>query len=330
MLGSAYKYQYDDTGKLAANLISAEAKTVTATDPSVFVPDEGLFFGESLVVMNGASVLTKGVDYELTAMDGFYTQATGKAVYAGIKRLTGAMIGNLTIRYQCLGGAQGQGTALIKQLKEAIDNAIANPMVNFGDIIGVPATLPPGMHRHYPSDLEDLDLLAQKFDDFVDAIVSVRFYKDSNHSLHNEILRLTALLGSVRNSVNSIAATTGLASDVQLLKDAIENISKVVTTQGTTNSGLTSEVFSVPLADFNSLRLTLSAVATDGSAAQVVNIVAVRDGTNPIEVAFPDSVMTNNLLDLSNILVTDTGGNFKISVTAPTGIDWKTKLIYQL
>lgn len=327
MLGSAYRYQYDDSGISSANLIANEAKTVLATDPTVFVLNEGLFYEAGLVIIKGGTPLVKDVDYELVAMDAFYTSETGKGVYAGIKHLTSNMVGDLSITYQCLGGPQGNATILVSQLKEAIDNAIANPSIDFGDIIGVPSTMVPGKHKHYPSDLEDLDLLAQKFDDFVDAIVSVRFYKDSNHSLHNEILRLVSLVGSLRNSINSIAAVSGTVDELNALIDKVDSIYSSSNSNGSINAGNTSEIISQDSSKFNSYEAKVVLLTDDGTSVQDFVILAVNNGTDISYSLSSSMVSGSTIITESDLTFSDAGAMFKVQLTSPEDITYKVKII---
>lgn len=318
-LSSVYKYQYDDSGVSAANLITNETRTVIASDPTVFVPFEGLYYSESLVVRNGGTTLVRGVDYEVEAFDDYFTARTGKGVYGGIKRLSAAMLGTISIDYQCLGGPEGQANSFVLSLKEAIDNAIANPSVDWNDIINKPSAFTPAQHKHYPSDLEDLDLLAQKFDDFIDAIVSVRFYRDSNHSLHNEILRHVAVSGSLRNSINAIAAMTGTANDILDLKNRLDGISREVTSNIALVTGVPAEVYSIPQADYNSIVVGLLLVANDDSAVLKTDISVVRMGNinkytllNGNSHGGYDTIVNP---DSTDILISDTGPNLTITVT---------------
>lgn len=335
-LSTVYKYQYDDTGVSPTNLIANESRTFIASDPSVFVPNEGLFYGDSLVITNGGTTLTKGIDYDLEVLDAHFTAATGKAVYAGVKRLSAAMLGTISVTYQCLGGPEGEANSFVLALKEAIDNAVANPTVVWADIQGKPSAFTPAMHRHYPSDLEDLDLLAQKFDDFVDAIVSVRFYKDSNHSLHNEILRLTALAGSLRNSINSISAMTGSVSDILALQNRLDNIAQEVSGNfPSVVSGTTAEVYSKPLADFDSISLAFSAASATYSLT--FNIIIVKTGAT-VRYSVVNNLGTGGLTDdlnfidfnSSEFLVSDTGPNLTINVTPTSDMAIKVKELYVL
>lgn len=332
-LSSIYKYQYDITGVSAANLVVAESKTVLASNPSVFVPNEGLFFGDSVVITNGGTTLTLGVDYELEGMDPFQTAKTGKPVYGGIKRLTGAMIGTLSVTYQCLGGAEGVANSFIEALIDAINNATNNPTVNWADIIGKPTGFTPAAHRHYPSDLEDLDLLAQKFDDFVDAIVSVRFYKDSNHSLHNEILRLTALCGSLRTSINSIAAVSGALADIQALEDKINNFPKLLDSTVSISTGVATNVININKNDFTNIRYLITIASADGSksAAHTLDVLKGDNDISPIIIS--SNIINGGVVDVNNPsewLDQDIANSFRLSITPPEDVTIKIKTLYHI
>lgn len=330
-LGTAYKYQYDSSGVSSTNLINGESRTFITTDPSVFVPLEGLFYGTSVTILNGGTPLVLGTDYELEALEPHYTHVTGKAVYAGIKRLSASMLGTIEITYQCLGGPEGVSNAFVTSLKEAINNAVSNPTVNWSDIVGKPSAFVPSSHKHYPSDLEDLDLLAQKFDDFIDAIVSVRFYKDSNHSLHNEILRLTAVVGSLRNSVNSIASITGVSSDITNIIDRLDNINREVDAVGVITTGATIELASFDMTGFIGAQVTFVFKLTDNTVAQKVTMDIINNGAD-IEYSLSNVIATNSTLivEESDFILTDTGATFRISVNAADDFQYVTKINYVL
>lgn len=333
-LTSVYKYQYDDTGVSPTNLITNEERTFSAADPTVFILNEGLFFSESVVITDGSNELTEGIDYEFVVLDAHFTYATGKGVYAGIKRLSSALLGTCYVTYQCLGGPEGQANSFVMSLKEAIEAAIANPNISWSDIQNPPTLFEPSRHRHYPSDLEDLDLLSQKFDDFVEAIVSVRFYKDSNYSLRNDIMRLTALSGSLRNSINAIAAISGTANDIINIQNRLNAISEEVRARlNNLPAQSTTEIYSRRLSEFDAISLIIILKSDDLTHSFKVNVVKLDE---KISVSYSDFISTEDesrnseivSLGSGDLLMSDTGADFKINITPKVATNVVIKELY--
>lgn len=328
----AYRYQYDQFGNSPDNLVTGEDRTLTSSNPSVIVPLEGLFFGDSLVIKNGGTTLVLGTDYELEAYEAYESHNSGKAIYAGIKRLSSAMNATITLEYQCLGGPQGVANAFVKSLTEAINNAVSNPTVNFNDLIGVPTAIAPAAHKHKPSDLEDLDLLAQKFDDWVAVITATRFYKDSNLNLRQEIDRVAAMLGSMRNSINAITAITGAATDIANLQNKIENISREATTEDTATASIAEDIYTIPVSSFSSLGLRVTVKANDDSASVSFTMNAVRAGTD-INITYIDASFVGAEdavveLGTSDVVVTDASNTLTVTITPKVDASYTVKELY--
>lgn len=328
-LTSAYKYQYDSTGKEASNLINGEVKEHTLSDPTIFILNEGLYFETGLVILKSGTPLEKGTDYEPIALDEYMTAMTGQPVYAGIKRLSTNLAGTLAITYHVLGGAEGTAAGIVRDLRLSIEQAIANPAISYADLTNVPVTFVPSLHTHKPSDLKDLDLLSQKLDDATKAMTSSRVYQDSSLSMRNDIAGLTRLMGFLRNSINDLAAVNGSATSINSLSDKIDTIHTLPSGTTITANGVTKDIFTLAKNSFVTLKTVISVSATsDGSASHTVEIMMTSDGTN-IAIGQIDEQFIGRKLFV-DISKSELSGDVTISLVTSSDTMVKYKHIYQL
>lgn len=222
---SAYRLQFDDDASDPSNLVTGEEHSLVAGRYDIpIVMNEGVFYTKDFELRReNGTVMTLGTDYVFTAPEPFVTSQTGHQTATAVEIRETTYAGKLyaTIRY--VGGPEGKSNYLITKLIKAIENAIANPTINFNQIKGLPAAFKPAMHSHHPSDLTGLSEIAQAFREWANALVYLRPLGTSGMHLQEQIDALVRIVGLQRNSINDIGISIGSG---QLLIDLTERLNR--------------------------------------------------------------------------------------------------------
>lgn len=219
---SAYKYTYDRTGLAPSNKIIDEEHTVVAGKHDIpFVLNEGVFYTSSVSIVkeNGEPMALD--DFHFIGFEAEVTMETGITTGGAVVIDDTSYVGKLYTTYQVVGGPEGTASGMLRDLKAAIEEAIANPSITLAQIKGLPATYPPSKHRHYPSDLEDLDLLKTAFEDHTNALIESTPLGTSSRNFSERIDRVVRVIGYVSNRINQIELIKGSGSRLTALEQAI-------------------------------------------------------------------------------------------------------------
>lgn len=219
-----FKYAFDQFGTNPDNKLIDEEHEFNANDVHVVQSIHGLFYAESLVLIDEASgnTLTLGADYQLTGFDFNVTAKTGKTVAAGAALIDTNFVGTIKLTCQLVGGPEGQASEAANNLARAIDAALANPSVDWVNITNRPAYFPPELHRHNPADLDDLDKISDSFRELTVALRDRRPFHDSLHNVVEQQERMLQLIAQLRKGINSIVAVTGSAEQLDSIEEEIK------------------------------------------------------------------------------------------------------------
>jgi len=144
------KYPLDLTGKNPDNLIIGEPHTLVTNGRDglrVFVPQQGSFYTESLVVRDSSGTpLTADLDYVATYLYEDASMRTGLEVCGAVVVKNQTIGDEISIDYQCVGGTYAQSMDALEQVLETL--ASDTRPVEWANIIGKPSVYPAGGHVH--------------------------------------------------------------------------------------------------------------------------------------------------------------------------------------
>lgn len=137
---ASISYQFDPTGRLAANLIQNETQALTSVNNRNYflvIPSLGPFFANdklsvSISVNGNVAQLTEGQDYVLALPYVAATRAIGQVIYGGLCILNTSLNATALLTYQTLGGAW---TADRETILENLAEKMFNPRVTSWDLV---------------------------------------------------------------------------------------------------------------------------------------------------------------------------------------------------
>jgi hypothetical protein len=204
-------YPLDLTGQAPSNLIVSEIHPIAAPESRIFVPDAGPFFtlGLELRTLPGNVLLQPGVDYKALYMYRDAVSASGKEVCAVLYVYNPAITGDVTVKYQCIGG-QFSETGVIDAIEQALSTFVAGggEQVAWGQLIDVPVSFPPSLHMHHTSTVWGFDDLINILEQIRTAILS------GDGSIHQMIFQYIATY---------VANNAATSTDVDDLYTALTN-----------------------------------------------------------------------------------------------------------
>lgn len=151
MTALALRLNEDRTGNNPNNKIVNEPYVLSNKPTRSIAPINGPFFGESLIVMDGARILSRGVDYQLVELHQEATLKTGKEIYSVILIINKDISSAGTVTYQALGGHYQYNDAPIANLFQSVLND--NRPVDWTNIFNKPTEFNPTIHRHLLDDI---------------------------------------------------------------------------------------------------------------------------------------------------------------------------------
>lgn len=321
MVPSLFRFQFKlepDT----ANLVASERHAVTAQQP-VIVLQNGGFYTATLLVQTGAGVtLTAGIDYRIVAIDPYVTMKTGYAAAQAIEILTG-LPGDFDVTYHAVGGLEGQANQLLVDLKEAIENVSTSAITWAAIAATAPATFPPSLHTHYPSQLNDLDLLAQEFRLLREAMADDRVLKNSGRDLSDRLDRLERLMSEQRNSINAIHYNVSSADTILQIKEELEKYEENPDIINSMLQNIEEVVSEWDSTGVKTARGHVTFIAADGNTHSE-DILVAHNGTTAFLVNYARLVTD---VDLFTHDVTILGGMLQYKVNPNTDGDIQVKWI---
>lgn len=141
----------DITGVNPNNRIVDEPHTLSDKKVRSIAPNYGPFYAESLIVKEGANILTRGVDYQIVELHQEATLKYGKEISSVILIINPNIGSEVTITYQALGGHYTYSDYAIANLYQSVIND--NRPVAWDNIINKPLEFPPTVHRHLLEDV---------------------------------------------------------------------------------------------------------------------------------------------------------------------------------
>lgn len=327
-MASLYKYEFDRLGNNPTNRVIEEPRSITLSDPKAIYVQNGLFYTEGFTVTDAANTpLDLGSDYEFIADDPFVTAETGLGTAAGIRFTDDNFVGDVLISYQAVGGSEGQSSEFARRLTQAIEDAISDPTVTWASIKNKLIFYPPALHRHPPSQLDDLGLLSQRLDEVSLALRDRRPLHDSYHNVNENYERLLRIVAGVQNSINQIVAVTGSAQQVAELQEKVNNVHKVVTSTFTATGGLPLELWSAPEGSFTFLSGTIALVSAN--KVQILNIDIASSANSEIEWSAYGNYDINSS-GMFTLSVSKSGGRVRLTATPAETGDFKVKWAVEL
>lgn len=112
----------DLTGRNKDNLIKNEPHTLTAMGNRAIIPDEGLFYEGTEVIINKGKALVRNVDYVCGQIHQDISEKSGLGVFAFIVVTNQDVTKDVTITYQAVGGPYNSNNKAIKAMYDAVVN----------------------------------------------------------------------------------------------------------------------------------------------------------------------------------------------------------------
>lgn len=170
-----YHPAFDETAALAANVVSGEVHTITATPTArgqqFIVPIFGPFYKKDFGIIEVATsrLLVEGVDYYFGFEYYAATHALASPVYGGIGFINNQLSGQYRIAYRTLGG---EWCISRTKINEILSNLTLNPRIVYWDLVtNYPNRFPPIVHEY---DLADMVGLKEEVDAIVDVAAAIR------------------------------------------------------------------------------------------------------------------------------------------------------------
>lgn len=195
------KYPYDPTGLSEYNRVVGEILHLPrGSRERAYGLQAGPFYANSVIVKTvpGNVTLTRGVDYDLLYLYQQATKATGQPVMAVIYVFNEAIIGQVSVDYQVVGGEFSSNVSAIQTLIETL--AIDERVIVWDNILDKPVTFPAAPHLHHVGDLYGMEALIEA----LDRLTAVMSANGGSTDLSDIYQRLNALDASVATNTTAI------------------------------------------------------------------------------------------------------------------------------
>lgn len=141
----------DITGQNINNRIIDEPHVLGSTINRSAAPNLGPFFGESVIVRDGALVLTRGTHYQIVELHQEASLLYGKEISSVVLITASSVSSNITITYQALGGHYAYCDDVIANVYNSVINDVRP--IAWENIFNKPTEYPPTIHRHLLDDV---------------------------------------------------------------------------------------------------------------------------------------------------------------------------------
>lgn len=226
---SLIKYPYDPTGQSQYNRVVGEIISLPrGTRDRAYALAGGPFFANSVVLtaVPANTVLTKGVDYDLLYLYQEATKAVGQPVMAVVYVHNTAILGQVSVDYQVVGGEFSSNMTAIQALIESLQ--IDGRTIVWDDILNKPVTFPPAPHLHHVGDwygmeavVEALERLIEIFEVAGGGDVELTAIYQRLDSLDTQVLALS------QSQTTMLSALNLLNDEVAALRLRVDNLSIV-------------------------------------------------------------------------------------------------------
>lgn len=141
----------DITGSDVNNKIFDEPHSLSDRPTRSIAANLGPFFANSLVIRDGANVLTRGMDYQIVELHQEATLKYGKEIASVILVINSSVSSEVTITYQALGG---HFTYSDKAIANIYQSVISDERpVDWTNVFNKPTEFTPTIHRHLLDDI---------------------------------------------------------------------------------------------------------------------------------------------------------------------------------
>lgn len=161
-----FKYPLDLSGSSSTNFISIEPHVLLDTEIRLIVPNNGAYYGDSLVITDSANKpLILNLDYVPAQLYQDPTLLSGKEVYTAVAIINSALTGTINLQYQAVGG---EFSFSVNALRETLSNIETDSRnIDWKNLIDIPNAFPPSPHLHSAGDVYGFEYI-------VDALESIR------------------------------------------------------------------------------------------------------------------------------------------------------------
>lgn len=141
----------DVTGVNINNRITNEVHTLSPRPTRSIAPRYGVFYADSVIVMDGVRTLTRGIDFQIVELHQESTLKYGKELSSVILILDPSVSSAVTITYQALGGYYANDSSTIASLYQTV--VTDNRPIDWVNIFNKPEGYNPTLHRHLLEDV---------------------------------------------------------------------------------------------------------------------------------------------------------------------------------
>ena len=143
----------DISGINPDNLITDEPHSLSNRPTRSIAPKLGPFFGDSLIIKDGANTLIRGQDYQIVELHQEATLRYGKEICSVILIININVSSTVTITYQALGGhySYSGNNVIVANLYQSVIND-SRP-VDWSNVFNKPSEFTPTIHRHLLDDV---------------------------------------------------------------------------------------------------------------------------------------------------------------------------------
>lgn len=220
---------FDETAGLLANLMPPEFHDVSLEKKRFFIPSEGMFYEEGMVLRNFANnaLLRPILDYMLYEIDREVTIATGHAAYK-IIHISNPDVVAITVAYQAVGGDyQYTPTQLAAELAAYITGP--SEQYPWGNVILRPISYAPELHLQDVDTIYDAQRLVLSVENIGESIVggdklaSGQIYQYMDQLAQQYVDDATAQLAGIESRVDAIIGAAELDIGQFIITDNPQN-----------------------------------------------------------------------------------------------------------
>jgi len=245
------KYPLDLTGRNPDNLVIGERHTLVENSRDgmrVFVPNNGAFYTESLVLRDSSGLRLKpDVHYIATYLYEDATTRSGLEVCGTLVVIDPNVTSEVTVDYQAVGGDFAISTAALEQVLQTLKDD--DRPVEWAEIIGKPSEYPPGGHLHALWELYGFEYLVIQLERVVQAIVV------GDQSIHDEVRAYARELLDVGKDYTD--ALDGRFQDHKANSTNPHNVTKAQVGLGSVNNYPTATLLEVETGTANNRFITV-------------------------------------------------------------------------
>ena len=141
----------DITGLNVNNKVVDEPHDLSNRPVRSIATNYGPFFAESVIVRDGAALLTRGADYQIVELHQEATLRYGKEISSVILIINSGISSHVTVTYQALGGHYTYNDFAIANMYQSVIND--NRPVEWTNVFNKPTEFNPAIHRHLLDDV---------------------------------------------------------------------------------------------------------------------------------------------------------------------------------